>query len=113
MSVRTSIRQHCLMCVGGSRAEVHTCGGESVQSYADENGQCKFFPFRLNKGRPKVKMIREFCLVCQGGSQLFVRECHEDGCAFHRYRMGRTGNRMNLTDEQREVLRARLSESRR
>jgi hypothetical protein len=59
-----------------------------------------------------VKLIREFCLVCQGGSQLFVRECHESGCHFHGFRMGKSGLSRPVTEEQRQASRDRLARMR-
>jgi hypothetical protein len=99
-----AIRRHCVSCVGGLEAEVHSCGGERVAEFGDENEVCRFMPYRFGKGRPSVKLIRAFCLCCMGDSEKFVRECHEMSCKLWGFRMG---HNPNISAETREQLKAR------
>jgi hypothetical protein len=97
-----AVRKHCVSCVGGVVADVHACGGEKVKAFGNDEGACRFMPFRLGRGRVSVKLIRAFCMVCQGDQRTFVRECHETKCHFHEFRMGKNparsgyGNAANL-----------------
>ena len=86
-----AIRRFCVQCVG-SVYEVKKCGGEKVLAGGDENGACWFFPFRLGRGRPSVKLIRKSCLECMGGSRKFVAECWTPDCSVWPYRMGKNPN---------------------
>jgi len=93
-----SIRAWCLGCVE-SAAEVRTCGGErALNGGTDKRGRCLFFPYRLGRGRPSVKLIRKFCLWCMGGDAEPVRassrvaECPEPDCPLHPFRLGKNPN---------------------
>lgn len=61
-----------------------------------------------------VKAIREFCLDCCGDSVSAVRECPSVECALHPFRLGKNPYRAKreMTDEQREAAKIRLSEAR-
>lgn len=79
-----TIRGHCIECVG-SIYDVRDCAGDRLLS----GGTCPFFPFRLGRGRPSVKVIRKFCLDCMNGSAPLVRECENAECSLHPYRFGK------------------------
>jgi len=84
-----SIRRFCLECVG-SFHEVKTCGGDKcLGGQGDEHGRCRFYAYRLGKGRPSLKLIRRMCLECMGGSSQFVAQCGAQDCPVHQYRFGR------------------------
>jgi hypothetical protein len=83
-----AIRKFCVRCVQSPYA-VKDCGGDKMLSQGDENNVCWFWPYRLGKGRPSVKVIRRSCLECQGGSHKFVRECHEEDCPVWPFRLGK------------------------
>jgi hypothetical protein len=90
-----AIHRFCTACVG-SPFEVRDCRGDHcLNGGCDPRGICLFFPYRLGKGRPSVKLIRKYCLYCQGGSREFVRECIEGvdhhgmtACSLFPFRMG-------------------------
>jgi hypothetical protein len=97
-STRQAIRTWCIGCVG-SAAQVRACGGDHIlNGGSDERGRCLFYPFRMGRGRPSVKLIRRHCLWCQGGQAPLVRECHERECPLWPYRMGRNPNYAALSD---------------
>jgi hypothetical protein len=96
MTPKEAIRAHCISCAGGSMPEVRDCDGLNAAGLCDSTGKCHFYPYRLNRGRPSVKLIRKFCLCCQGGSELFVRECREALCSLHPFRMGKNPARAGM-----------------
>ena len=97
MTPLRAIRKVCVECVGSSH-EVRNCGGDvCVGVQGDEKVECYFFPFRLTKGRPSVKLLRKFCLECQGGSSRLVSECKSD-CPLHQYRFGKNPRRAGMGD---------------
>ena len=61
-----------------------------------------------------LKAVRAKCLDCCGGSPAEVRECEITHCDLHPYRMGKNPFRQKrvLSDEQREVMAARLAAGR-
>jgi hypothetical protein len=84
-----SILGKSIECVG-SAADVRDCRGDRMLgNQGDKNGVCYFFPYRLGRGRPSVKVIRKFCLECQGGSRAFVADCENPACAVYDYRFGK------------------------
>jgi len=96
MTPLKAIRKHCVACVG-SPFEVFRCGGNKcLGGQGDENGVCYFFPYRLGKGRPSVKVIRKFCLECMGGSYKDVAECLSPKCYLYEFRFGKNPNRAGL-----------------
>jgi hypothetical protein len=82
-----SIHDVCILCVGSSHA-VKNCGGD----------KCYFFPYRMGKGRPSVKLIRKFCLECMGGDSQLVAECQSEDCPLHQYRFGKSPKRVGHGD---------------
>jgi hypothetical protein len=54
---------------------------------------CPFYSYRMDKGRPSVKVIRKFCLQCMGTRADFVRKCETADCLCHLFRMGKNPNR--------------------
>jgi hypothetical protein len=76
------IRTLCVDCVGGA-ADVKDCRGDT-----QVGGPCLFFPFRMGKGRPKLRVIRQNCLACMGGSVDLVRKCASATCKAVPYRGG-------------------------
>lgn len=65
-------------------------------------------------GMNPVKAIRFFCLDCCGDSASAVKECTAKGCALYPFRLGTNPYRAKreMTDEQKEAAKARLSEAR-
>jgi len=51
-----------------------------------------------------IKAIRAKCMDCFGGSFLEVRECPCTECHLYPYRMGHRPPKMNLQDEDEEIL---------
>jgi hypothetical protein len=87
-----AIRQVCLDCAGGPSA-VRECQGNKLS-----DGPCPFYPFRLGKGRPSVKLIRNHCLQCMGGSPKMVRDCRSAWtCPVHVYRLGTNPKRVGVS----------------
>jgi hypothetical protein len=96
MTPQQAVRQFCVECAG-SLSAVHQCGGDKCLNGAcGTNGVCWFYPYRLGKGRPSVKLIRRTCLWCMGGSDQFVRECSSSTCSLWAYRMGRNPARAGI-----------------
>ena len=86
-----AIRQVCLDCAGSPSA-VRECQGNKLS-----DGPCPFYPFRLGKGRPSVKLIRKHCLRCMGGSPKLVRECPSTTtCPLYGYRLGTNPKRVGV-----------------
>lgn len=83
LTPKKAVRLHCLECVGSSR-DVKSCGGHHDLSTGEP---CEFYPYRLGKGRPSVKLIRKFCLSCLGTSNL-VADCSSEACSLWPYRFG-------------------------
>ena len=83
LTPRKAIRQICIDCVEGAR-EVKVCQGDKLF-----DGPCLFYPYRLGKGRPSVKLIRKYCLYCMCGSPKLVRHCPSKACPLLRYRFGK------------------------
>jgi hypothetical protein len=73
-----SIRLHCIECVGGFH-DVKDCQGVD----------CHFYPYRLGKGRPSVKVIRRECVKCMNGQYTLIGDCPSKHCALHPFRMGK------------------------
>jgi hypothetical protein len=80
-----AIRAFCVKCVGGVLGDVKKCGGDGKNPTFDT---CSFFPYRMGRGRPSVKIIRKFCLQCMGDSPSLVRECTTTYCNCYPYRFG-------------------------
>jgi len=96
MTPLRAIRKVCVACVG-SPYEVKDCGGDACLGVqGDEKGICYFYPYRMGRGRPSVKLIRKFCLECMGSSSKRVAECKSD-CPLHPYRFGKNPKRAGLT----------------
>ena len=97
LTPRKAIRELCLCCVGSAPA-VRDCGGDTLY-----DGPCLFYPYRLGRGRPSVKLIRRHCLYCMGGSIKLVRECPSRTCPVLPYRMGKnpklTGRRSGFPEK--------------
>ena len=108
-----SIHAFCVDCVPSHNVKdffvdcvrshnVKDCGGDKMVSGQGNNkGACYFFPYRMGRGRPSVKLIRRFCLECMGGSQLLVRKCSSTNCAIFRFRMGKNPARAGQGDASR------------
>lgn len=86
MTPGRAIRAFCVNCVGGVVGDVKNCGGQGENPLFD---YCHFYPYRMGRGRPSVKIIRKNCLQCMGGSSKLVRECTTTYCNCHPYRMGK------------------------
>ena len=84
LTPKRAVRLHCLECQGFNAAEVNECGGDELLP----GGSCKFFPFRLGRGRPSVKTIRRKCIWCMGGQPQLLKECGDNLCALWPYRQG-------------------------
>jgi hypothetical protein len=108
-----AIRKVSIDCVGGA-SEIKDFQGDEL--YDQEVGvkrykPCLFYPYRIGKGRPSVRLIRKYCLWCTGGSPKLVKNCRSiSTCPLHLYRMGRNPKRMGLrrglsTENQSKALR--------
>lgn len=87
LTPRRAIRKMCVDCAGGA-SEVEDCRGDT-----QHDGACLFYPYRMGKGHPSVKLIRKHCVWCMGGSEKLVRECPSRACTLFAYRMGRNPKR--------------------
>lgn len=92
MTPLKAIRRFCIECVS-SAADVKECGGDEMLGQGDPNGQCWFYPYRMGRGRPSVKIIRKHCLECMGGSYKLVAQCATFGCPVYAFRFGSNPNR--------------------
>lgn len=61
-----------------------------------------------------VKAIRAYCLECSCGATSEVKECPVNKCPLYPFRMGKNPyrQRREMSDEERQVLAARLIEAR-
>ena len=59
-----------------------------------------------------TKAIRLKCLECSAWAASEVKDCNIRDCALYPFRLGKTGNTLNLSDEQRQSLRDRLAKAR-
>ena len=102
MTPGEGIHSHCTKCVGTPQA-IHNCGGDRmIGGQGDANGVCYYFPHRLGKGKPSVKIIRAFCLECQGGDKTRkvqprevtdgVKFCPSKKCTLYPFRLGKNPN---------------------
>jgi len=99
MTPLKAIRKVCVACVC-KPSQVHKCGGNRcLEGVGDENGVCYFYPYRMGKGRPSVKLIRKYCLECMGGSKRLVAECRSEECPLHQYRFGKNPKRAGLVNK--------------
>lgn len=65
------------------------------------------------KALTPITAIRAHCVECMGGSVMEPKNCAAILCALHPFREGDAQQgRRPLSDEQREILRERLSKSR-
>ncbi len=97
MTPLKAIRKFCIRCVGNA-ASVNKCGGDKMLGQGDPKGQCWFYPYRMGRGRPSVKIIRKNCLECMGGSRKLVADCGPFGdCPLHIFRFGTNPNRIRET----------------
>jgi len=95
MTPLQAIRKICVACVG-SPFLVKDCGGDQcLNGQGDKKGVCYFYPYRLNKGRPSVKLIRKFCVECMG-SAILVAECATAECPLYQYRFGTNPKRKGI-----------------
>jgi len=110
MTPGRAIRAQCLKCVSGPK-DVPICGGHGLNPLYD---YCHFFPYRMGKGRPSVKIIRKFCLHCMGGSSSLVRGCTTTYCNCYPYRFGTNpilaGKGRGLSAEAMAAIRAKKQE---
>lgn len=84
---KQTLHEYCHYCVQDRRdSEVEACGGYLVIATARP---CPFYPYRMGKRRPPMRVFRQFCLECMGGSVQFVRECESTNCSLHPYRLGK------------------------
>lgn len=74
-----AIRKFCLWCSGEFSPEVRQCLSDD----------CGFYPFRFNKGRPKLRVIRKKCIDCSAGFLPDVKNCWDIECSLYPYRMGK------------------------
>ena len=91
-------------------SDVRSCGGnKSLNGGCDDNGVCLFYKFRMNRGRPSVKLIRKMCLWCMGGSSDLVRDCITTSCPIHIFRFG---TNPNISEETSILARERVIKNR-
>jgi hypothetical protein len=91
-----AIHKICIDCVGNPFA-VKDCQGDKQL-----DGPCLLFAYRLEKGRPSVKLIRKYCLYCMGDNGKLIRECHSRACPFPCYRMGKNPN-IGLSEKEKQI----------
>lgn len=95
MTPRQAIRQHCLDCCLGNRAEVTACVSTT----------CVLYPYRTGhrvegQTMTPLKAIRAYCLACgEPGKPISVRNCPIKNCSLYQFRFGhnpyRKGERKN------------------
>jgi len=96
MTPLKAIRKICIACVGDPYA-VKECGGDKcVGGQGDKKGGCHFWPYRMGRGRPSVKLIRRFCLECMGDSKQMVAQCQSVDCPLYQYRFGKNPKRSGI-----------------
>ena len=60
-----------------------------------------------------LRSIRAHCVECAGGNVAEVRRCPVERCALYQYRLGHNpAAKRELTEEQREAVKSRLSSAR-
>jgi len=91
MTPGQKIRKVCIRCVASTHG-VRNCGGNKMLGQGDKDNVCWFYPYRMGRGRPSVKIVRRSCLECMGGSRKLVKNCGESDCPVHPFRMGRNPN---------------------
>jgi hypothetical protein len=106
LTPRRAIHEHCIDCIDRASA-VRDCQGDQLY-----DGPCIFFPYRMGKRRPSVKLIRKFCLYCMNGHKSLIRNCHSKACALLLYRMGKNPA-IELSEEQLQKKRDLVREARR
>ena len=107
-----AIRAFCVSCLGGVSGEVKNCGGHGENPLFDA---CPFYPYRMGRGRPSVKIIRKACLQCMGDTPSLVRECTTTHCNCYPYRMGKNPNRIGIganRERMIEITRKKMAVSR-
>ena len=78
-----SIRKKCVDCQEVAN-DIKNC----------EFTNCPLYPFRMRKGRAKLRDIRKYCLDCMNGQWKEVKFCPNDGkqstlCPLYPYRFGK------------------------
>jgi len=102
MTPGRAIRKYCINCVSGV-TEVKDCRGDKcLGGLGGENGVCYLFPYRMGKGRPRLRTIKRFCIECQGGDKERkvqkkeildgVRGCLSTDCWLYPFRIGKNPN---------------------
>ena len=87
-----AIRKFCVECAG-SPLMVKNCGGDQLLNKEEgNNGVCYFYPFRMGKGRPSVKLIRKMCLECTGKAYSVISNCPSTKCPIYKFRFGKNPN---------------------
>ena len=97
MTPLKAIRAFCKTCV--EPKEIKDCGDELILNGTLKGKPCPFYPYRLGKGKPSVKVIRKHCLYCMNNSATFVRECQTKSCPLWPFRMGKNPNYSPQTAE--------------
>ena len=106
-----AIRRRCLDCSGYNQKEVRECYHNKPIPPFDI--ACPLHPYRMGKGRPKLKVIKAYCIQCQGEhglSSLYVKECTDKDCSLYPFRLGHNPNISEETKQKRRerALRAGL-----
>lgn len=79
----SSIRKRCLDC-REVRTDIKNC-----EFGLESNDPCALYPFRMGKGRPKMRDIREYCLWCVCSNYREVELCPIKNCPLWVYRLGK------------------------
>lgn len=95
MTPQSAVRAFCHSCVGSGQA-IPTCGGDKMIRQGDKDNVCFLYPYRLGKGRVKLKAIKLHCRECWGGKYQDVLECNKPDCALYDYRLGRNPKRAGM-----------------
>jgi len=80
-----SIRKRCLDCKE-TRPEIKSC----------EDTDCSLHPFRMGKGRPKLKDIRAYCRWCCLDQDNEIKLCPSEDCFLWVYRLGKNPSRKGI-----------------
>jgi len=80
-----AIRKKCLNCKE-TRTDIRNC----------EFKDCQLYPFKIGKGRPKLKDIRKYCLWCMNNQENEVSLCPSKECSLFLYKLGHNPSRRGI-----------------
>ncbi len=92
-----AIRARCVDC-SETRTKVRECPFDGSQ---DE--LCLLHPFRMGRGRARLRDIRAYCLWCCVGQSYEVKLCPATKCPLWIYRFGKRPQKSRLSPETRST----------